>query len=245
MSDSPQLLLATRNPGKLREIRALLAPLGWRCVGLEQFPGLPEAPEDGATFAENARHKALDYARRSGCVALADDSGLEVDALDGAPGVRSARFAGPTRDDAANNRKLVELLRGTPAELRTARFRCAMALAAPAAVGPVVGPADPEETAPPRRPALPPSPLLRAEPTQRAAFTQEPRIVLETSGTLEGLILDEPRGENGFGYDPHFYLPQRGCTLAELSAQEKNRISHRGQALAAMIEKMRRAGQLA
>ncbi len=188
-----EILIATGNAGKLREIGQLTAhlPLRWRW--LAEFADLPPAVEDGHTFAENARRKALHYAGLTGLLTLADDSGLEVDCLDGRPGVHSARFAGPQRDDAANNRKLIGLLAGVPRQRRTARFRCAMALARPGAV------------------------------------------LAETAGSLEGLIVDEPRGTNGFGYDPHFWLPQRGLTLAELSADEKNAISHRGQALRAMI----------
>ncbi len=189
-----EILLATRNTGKIREIRQLTAdlPILWRT--LEDYPTIPEIEESGCTFAENARLKARHYARATRLHALADDSGLEVDALGGAPGVHSARYAGAPRDDAANNRKLVAALAGVPLERRTARFRCAMALA------------DPE------------------------------RVLVETEGTFEGLIIDQPRGSNGFGYDPHFLVPALGLTAAELPPVEKNARSHRGQALRAMLE---------
>lgn len=184
-----ELLLATRSAGKLREIRQMTAGSGFVWRGLEEFPEVPEAPETGETFADNARQKALFYAARTGLPTLADDSGLEVDELGGRPGVHSAYFAGTPRNDEANNRALIAALAGVPRERRTARYRCAMALA--------VG----------------------------------RDIILETRGTLEGQIIDEPRGTGGFGYDPHFLIPARGRTAAELSAEEKNAISHRGQAL--------------
>lgn len=192
----PAVLLATRNAGKVREIRAIAAalPIVWH--GLDEFGPLPDAVESGATFAENARLKALHYARLTGLSTLADDSGLEVDALGGAPGVQSARFAGLPRDDAANNRKLIGLLAGVPAERRTARFRCALALA------------------------------------------QAGRVVLETEGTFAGVICDAARGTNGFGYDPHFLVPELGLTAAELPSDEKNTRSHRGQALRAMLARL-------
>jgi XTP/dITP diphosphohydrolase len=194
----PQVLLATRNQGKLREIQQIVAgtPLAWH--GLAEFPHVADVEESGTTFAENARLKALYYAHATGLCTLADDSGLEVDALHGAPGVLSARFAGVPKDDAANNRKLIGLLAGKPLAQRTARFRCAL------------------------------------------AFARAGRIVLETAGTLEGVIIDEPRGANGFGYDPHFRLPDVGCTVAELPADEKNVRSHRGQALRAMVREIER-----
>lgn len=195
MTAMPEILLATHNAGKVREIRRLAAGHGWRWHGLDDFPDLPPAVEDGATFAENARRKALHYAAATGLPTLADDSGLEVDCLGGAPGVHSARYAGEPRDDAANNRKLVATLADIAREQRTARFRCAMAFAAP------------EE------------------------------VLGETEGAVEGVIVDEARGDNGFGYDPHFLIPSLGKTMAELSPDEKNALSHRGQALRAMLPK--------
>ncbi len=191
-----EVLVATGNPGKLREIREITAglPLRWRA--LAEFPHVPEAVEDGDTFAENARRKARHYSRATGLWTLADDSGLEVDALGGAPGVHSARYAGLPRDDRANNRKLIAALAGVPAARRTARFRCAIALA------------DGEH------------------------------ILLETDGRVEGRIIDEPRGANGFGYDPHFLVPELGRTMAELPSAEKNARSHRGAALRAMLRQL-------
>ncbi|MGE0479138.1 MAG: RdgB/HAM1 family non-canonical purine NTP pyrophosphatase [Phycisphaerae bacterium] len=191
------VLLATRNAGKVRELRALTADSGIEWIGLDAYPHVPEAREDGATFAENAARKALQYAAATDLPTLADDSGLEVDALGGAPGVDSAHYAGHPRDDDANNRKLVAALRGVAPAVRTARFRCAM------------------------------------------AFAQRGAVLLEATGALEGLILDAPRGANGFGYDPHFLLPARGLTLAELSSEQKNAISHRGQALRAILPRIR------
>lgn len=192
------LLVATTNHGKLREIRAALGHLPVKIVALDDFPRWPEPVEDAATFEGNARLKALHYARLSGGWALADDSGLEVDALGLAPGVRSARYAGPVRDDAANNSKLMEQLAGVPAERRTARFRCAIALA------------------------------------------DSQRVLATASGVVEGRIVDQPRGSNGFGYDPHFHLPEHGMTTAEMAPDQKNRISHRGQALRAIRPEIER-----
>lgn len=192
----PEILLATRSAGKLLEIREMSrgGPVRWRA--LEEFPEIGEALEDGATFADNARRKALYYAAASGLHALADDSGLAVDSLGGAPGVYSARYAGTPRDDAANNRKLVAALQGVAPERRTARFQCAMALAL------------------------------------------DGDILLESQGVVEGIVIDEARGTNGFGYDAHFLIPSLGRTTAELSSAEKNARSHRGQALRSMLEQV-------
>lgn len=190
---APRLLVATSNQGKLREVRAMLADLGIEVFSLRDFSQVPEAVEYGATFEENARIKALYYHQSCGVTTLADDSGLEVDALSGAPGVHSARFAGRQGDDHANNVKLIRLLQHVPTQPRTARFCCVMALA------------------------------------------HEGRIVATASGAVEGLIVDEPRGEMGFGYDPHFFVPSLGRTKAELPLETKNRISHRGQALRAIV----------
>ncbi len=193
---SRKILVATGNAGKLREIAALLTDLPAEWVGLDAFDAMPEPVEDGDTFLANATKKALHYARFTGVLTLVDDSGLEVDALDGAPGVISARYAGTPSDDKANNAKLIAALAGIPAEQRTARFRCVL------------------------------------------VAVQEDRVVATTDGTVEGRIIDEPRGDNGFGYDPHFFLPERGKTTAELPPEEKNRISHRGKAVRAMKEKL-------
>ena len=196
------MVLASRNPGKLREIRLALGAMPVRLVGLAEFGQIPEAAETGRTFAENARGKALYYAKATGRWCLAEDSGLVVDALGGAPGVLSARFAagrgraGADRDaiDAANNERLLAELADVPDEKRTARFICHLALG------------------------------------------DSRRILIETAGEVEGRILRAPRGENGFGYDPLFFLPELGRTTAELSADQKNRISHRGKAVRRFAE---------
>jgi XTP/dITP diphosphohydrolase len=187
-----KLLLGTTNAGKIRELRSLLEGLGLEILTLGDLPGAPEVEEDGETYAANARKKALTLARWSGMPALADDSGLEVDALGGAPGVRSARYAGPGQDSAANRGKLLQALEGVPEERRTARFRCVIAVARP----------DGE--------------------------------VMEKGGDCEGRITSAERGEGGFGYDPVFYYPPAGCTLAQMAEGDKNRISHRARAAAAL-----------
>lgn len=188
-----ELLLATKNPGKLRELQEIAAPMPLLWRSLAEFPHIPDALETGATFAENARLKALHYSAATGLPTLADDSGLEVDYLGGAPGVHSARYAGPQQDSAANNRKLLAALAGVPPQQRTARFRCSM------------------------------------------AFAQPGEILAESTGVLEGRIADAPRGAGGFGYDPLFVLPELNLTTAELTPQQKHAISHRGQALRAML----------
>lgn len=202
------IVLASGNPGKRNEIASVLADLDVRVVGLDAFPDLPEPEENAQTFAGNARDKARYYARATAHWCLADDSGLSVDALDGAPGIYSARFAAdelpPHADrpaiDAANNDKLLRLLDQTPEEKRTARFICCLAL---------------------------------ADGTQPDA-----PVLLEASGTIEGRISRQPRGSNGFGYDPLFELPGRGCTTAELAPEEKNAISHRGKAVRRFAEQL-------
>lgn len=182
------LLIATHNPGKRRELAALLADLPVRLVDLLEL-GISEVVEEiHEHMEENARWKALIYCTRSGLWTLADDSGLEIDALGGAPGAQSARFAGPEADDLARIRKVLDLMAGIPWPQRTARFRCVIALARPG---------------------------------------EEPVLV---EGRLEGYIALEPRGTYGFGYDPIFYIPELGKTMAELPMEEKNRISHRARA---------------
>jgi len=195
----PSLLMATSNRCKLREVQTMLQDAAIHLHTLDDFPGIAEAVEDGATFEENAGKKALHYHQFTGMTTLADDSGLEVVALAGAPGVHSARFAGRQGDDAANNAKLIALLRGVPLKKRTARFRCVMALA------------------------------------------HEGGIISLAEGCVEGLIVDDPAGDQGFGYDPHFFLPDLARTKAELSLETKNRISHRGQALRAILPSIRLA----
>ncbi len=187
-----RIVIATKNPGKVREIAAVMADLPIDWVTLSDLPEIDEPVEDGETFDANARLKARYYAEKTGLWALADDSGLVVDPLGGGPGVYSARYAGEPCDDLANNAKMVRELQGVPLEERTARFRCAIALA------------DPQ------------------------------RVLAEAEGKIEGLIIDEPRGSNGFGYDPHFLVPSLGKTTAELDPEHKNSISHRGNALRAI-----------
>ena len=192
-----QLVLASGNPGKLRELSAILDDLGYELLPQSEFD-VPEVAETGTTFVENAIIKARHAAEHSGLPALADDSGIEVDALDGAPGVYSARFAGPAADDDANNALLVEKLQDTAPGERSARYRAVIVLL---------------------RHAADPSPLI-------------------CEGSWEGCIQLKPVGDGGFGYDPYFYLPELGCTSAELSAEEKNRRSHRGAALAELKRRL-------
>ena len=186
-----KIVLATGNPGKVREFGALLAEFELEIVPQSVFD-VPEAEETGLTFAENALLKARNAALYTGLPALADDSGLAVDALGGAPGIFSARYAGVGAGDRANIAKLLAELNGVPAERRTARFACALAL--------LHYPTDP-------------TPLI-------------------CQGSWEGVILTEPRGAGGFGYDPVFFVPGEKGTAAELEPALKNRLSHRGQALA-------------
>jgi XTP/dITP diphosphohydrolase len=188
-----ELIVATRNHGKLKEIAALLSPLQIMVRGVAEFPDLPEVVEDGLTFAENATKKAATIARLTGRLTLADDSGLEVAALAGAPGIHSARYAGEDADDAANNRKLLAALASLPPEQRAAAFVCVMALCAPDG--------------------------------NCQTF----------AGRLEGRIISELRGREGFGYDPLFVVAGEERTLAEIPLAEKNRISHRAQALAQVV----------
>lgn len=184
-----KLLLATRNPGKAREFAALLRDGEIELLDLRDLPNAaPATPETEDTYWGNAFLKANEVARWSSLPSLADDSGLEVDALGGAPGVHSAYFAGPHATDADNIRKLLEELRGVPLERRTARFRCVLVVVRP----------DGQH--------------------------------LSAEGTCEGIILEEPRGKAGFGYDPVFFYPPLGKTFAELSFEEKNRVSHRARA---------------
>jgi XTP/dITP diphosphohydrolase len=188
VSEILEAVLATRNPGKVGEIAAILEGLPIRLVALNDIAGVEAAVEDGLTFEENASKKATGAWRQTGLTSLADDSGLEVDALDGKPGIFSARFAGEGASHAANNQKLLALLDGIPAPDRTARFVCVAALI-----------------------------TVRGELTLHR-------------GTLEGVIGQAPRGQGGFGYDPVFYVPAYGQTVAELGEAVKNTISHRAKA---------------
>ena len=197
-----RLLVATLNPGKLREFAASLSPAGIEVVGLEALDDLSPVEETGETFEENAKIKAEAYSLRSALPVLADDSGLEVDALQGEPGVRSARYGGAGLDDAGRCALVLERMRGVPPALRSARFRCVLAAA-------------------------------RAGRTL-AAF----------DGAVEGRILDAPRGENGFGYDPIFFHEGAGRSFAELTRAEKEALSHRGEAIRRLVAAVR-SGALA
>lgn len=185
-----RIVLASSNAGKVREINQMLAGLNLEVLPQSQF-GVPDVDETGLTFVENAILKARNAARHARHPAIADDSGLEVDALEGRPGIYSARYAGPGAGDEANLRKLLAELEPVPDEQRTARFQCLMVYL---------------------RHAEDPTPLI-------------------FQGTWEGRIARAPRGANGFGYDPVFFVPTHGCAAAELAPEEKNRLSHRGQAL--------------
>jgi XTP/dITP diphosphohydrolase len=202
MTRSSPILFATTNSHKVDEVRAVLGALGFVVESLSSVAAaLPEPVEDQETFRGNARLKAVYYADATGRACLAEDSGLEVDALGGEPGVYSARYAGtsgsrPERDE-ANNRKLLLALRDVPPDKRSARFVCAMCLAEPGG-----------------------------------------RILAEVEGYYEGVIAEAPRGSNGFGYDPLLYLPDAGCTSAELPPEAKNARSHRGQAARALARKL-------
>jgi XTP/dITP diphosphohydrolase len=193
-----QIVLASSNPGKVREINRLLADLGLHAHPQSEF-GVEDAEETGLTFVETAIIKARNAARHTGLPAIADDSGIEVDALNGAPGIYSARFAGPGANDLDNLEKLLAQLQGVGAAERSARFQCLMVYL---------------------RHADDPTPVI-------------------CQGTWEGSILPEPRGENGFGYDPVFYVPTHDCSSAELAADVKNSLSHRGQALRKLVAALR------
>ena len=194
-----KLVLASSNPGKLRELSALLDESRYRIIPQNDF-NVPEVAETGTTFVENAIIKARHAAQYTGLAALADDSGIVIDALNGEPGVHSARFSGSDSSDESNNILLVEMLRSVPEAQRSARYQAVIVY---------------------MRNAADPSPII-------------------CEGSWEGIMVLEAKGSGGFGYDPYFYLPDYGCTSAELSADEKNRISHRGQALRLLLEKLPR-----
>ena len=200
MSEQPHdtepvtIVLATRNQGKVRELAEPLRAFGLRVVGLDAFPDLPEVEETGTTFEENALLKAREVSKRTGLVAIADDSGLEVDALNGAPGVYSARYGGPGLDDVGRYRLLLENMRGQLD--RRCRFVSAIC----------------------------------------CCFPNGDRV--EARGECPGTLAYAPKGEDGFGYDPIFFVPALKKTFAELSPAEKNAISHRGNALTAFREKL-------
>jgi XTP/dITP diphosphohydrolase len=199
------ILVASTNSGKVSEFSAMLDSdiISWR--GLTEFKGLDEVVEDGETFVENARKKAVEYAEQTGLWTIADDSGLVVDALDGAPGVKSARFSGekpPEGErqllDEKNMQKVLELMKNVPTKKRTCRFKCFLCLASPG------------------------------------------KVLAETEGTLEGFIAETQAGINGFGYDPIFFVPELGKTVAQLKQEQKNLISHRSKALAKMKSELDR-----
>jgi XTP/dITP diphosphohydrolase len=190
------ILIGSKNPHKLREVRAILAPLGLRAVIAVD---LPEVEETGDTFAANAAQKALTFASFLRAPCLADDSGLVIPALDGEPGVRSARYAGEPGDDEANLRLVLDKLAERGLREPEAFFQCNLAIAVAGAPG---------------------------------------EVVVETEGRVHGRIVSEPRGAHGFGYDPIFFHPESGCTLAELEPDLKNRVSHRAAALRALAERL-------
>ena len=190
-----RFLLATTNEGKIREIRALLSGLPIELVGLEACPGIAPPEETGVTFAENARLKALHYSRASGMPAIADDSGLEIDAMSGAPGIESARFGGADTTYPQKFVMIYDALRAAGApESPAARFVCAVALA------------------------------------------EGDAVTTEARGTIDGYIAPQPAGTGGFGYDPIFFYPPYGCTLAEVSPERKDAVSHRGAAFRRLRE---------
>ena len=193
---SSDLVLASGNAGKLRELHRILAPLGLNLRSQAEFD-MPEVAETGLTFVENAILKARAACEHTGLPAIADDSGLEVDFLQGAPGIHSARYSG--QGDAGNNARLLEALAGVPAEERGARYQCVLVYL---------------------RHALDPTPII-------------------CQGSWEGRILDSPRGEGGFGYDPLFYVTESDCSAAELDPTVKNRISHRAKASVLLVEALR------
>ena len=190
-------VLATRNPDKIKEIRNILHDEKWQLLSLRDFPNTGTLVEDGKTLLENALKKARLVFQETGIPSLADDTGLEVDALNGAPGVRSRRFAGEMANYRKNNEKLLRLLQDIPDEDRTATFRCFMALVTP--------------------------------------FEEK-----WVEGICKGVILSEYRGQEGFGYDPLFYVPEKAQTFAEMSQEEKNIVGHRGKAFRKMAELIRR-----
>jgi XTP/dITP diphosphohydrolase len=184
-----EVIIATKNPGKAREFEHIFASRGIEVKTLLDFPEIPEVEETGTTFEENAILKAEAVSKALNKMVIGDDSGLIVDALEGRPGIYSARYAGEPKNDQNNTEKVLAELKNVPEEKRTARFYCALAVAVPG------------------------------------------QTTMTVSGTCEGRILTEPRGVNGFGYDPVFYVPEKGLAMAELSADVKNRISHRANAL--------------
>ena len=194
-----KVTLASSNKGKLAEFQQLLSELSFSVVPQSDFQ-IPDAIENGLSFVENALIKARHASRLTGLPAIADDSGLEVDRLNGAPGIYSSRFSGENATDEKNNQRLLSLLNDTPESERTARFQCVLVFMR-----------HPED----------PTPII-------------------CQGSWEGLISSKAKGKNGFGYDPIFFVPEFGCTSAQLEKTEKNKISHRGKAMAQLLEKLSR-----
>ncbi len=192
------VVIATKNAGKVREFASLFEKYDLQVKSLHDFPYIEEVEETGTTFEENAILKAESLCKQLGEIVIADDSGLMIDALNGKPGVHSARFAGEQKDDQANIQKVLEELKDVDETKRTARFYCALAV----------------------------------------AFPEEDKQTVIVNGTCEGKIIDQPRGENGFGYDPIFYIEEMKNTMAELTKEEKNKISHRARALRKLEEKI-------
>jgi XTP/dITP diphosphohydrolase len=195
------IVLATGNAGKVRELQELLADSYYEIRPQSDY-GTPEAVEDGLGFVENALIKARNASKHTGLPAIADDSGIAVDALNGAPGIYSARYAGAGASDEQNLRLLLQNMQGVDDDERTARFICLMVYV---------------------RHAEDPTPII-------------------CQGVWEGTLLREPSGENGFGYDPIFFVAEKGCSSAELPADEKNRLSHRGKALQCLVQQLAKAG---
>ncbi|GAM64479.1 nucleoside 5-triphosphatase rdgB [Vibrio ishigakensis] len=199
MSASQKLVLATGNQGKVREMASLLADFGFDVRAQNEF-NVSEVAETGTTFIENAIIKARHAAKETGLPAIADDSGLEVDFLQGAPGIYSARFAGEGASDQQNLDKLLQEMQGVATEERSARFHCVLVY---------------------MRHAEDPTPIV-------------------CHGKWEGRILEEAHGENGFGYDPVFFVPEDGCASAELAPQRKKELSHRGKALTQLFQELKK-----
>ena len=188
------VIIATSNEGKLKEFKELMRDLPVEVKSLKDYPIISDIEENGSTFAENAFIKASTVYEQTGCICIADDSGLEVDALHGAPGIYSARYAGENKDDQANNKKLLDAMEAVPTDQRGAQFHCAI------------------------------------------VAIDSNGIRYDAEGIVRGSILYAPQGENGFGYDPLFYLSDFECTTAQLSMDQKNKISHRGIAVRKIVD---------
>ena len=249
-SFKPKLLIATSNPGKMREYAGLLRDAPFQLVSLADLGITHEVDETGDTFAENAQLKASEYGSNAGILTLADDSGLEVDALGGEPGVFSARYGEKSplipiyegggqvispsepRSDQDRVDLLLKNLEGVPWERRTARFRCVLAIwVPPPPIDPQGDPASPVLSEGPKSPPFVKGGWGDLPPSQLTLLV----------GSVAGMIQYEPRGEEGFGYDPVFYLPSYGLTMAQFSLEEKNRISHRANAVGKAVKALTQA----